>query len=138
MTRKYFASDATETQIAALEMANPSNQEIKPSQDNILVNELKAALLSLDMASQRLDEAYFDSFIAGEHLPKSKGRVKWSLNTISIFRLFKILKTIEVYRESFPFVAVYIPFGSNPADDLSRKQILGAPSPARTFVFDSH
>jgi hypothetical protein len=40
-----FASDATEMQIAALEMDDPSNQEIQLFNDNILVNELKAAML---------------------------------------------------------------------------------------------
>ncbi len=53
-------------------MANPSNKEIKFSLNNLLVNELNAAMLSLDMPSQRLDVACFKSFIAGEHLPKSK------------------------------------------------------------------
>ena len=71
---------------------------------------LKAAMLSLDLASQRLDEACIDSFIAGDHLAKSqmaarlyidnnvvialinKGRLKWSLDTISIFKLSKIFK----------------------------------------------
>ena len=52
-------------------MAIPLNQEIKFSLNKILVNELNAAMLSLDMPSQRLDEACFDSFIAGEHLSKS-------------------------------------------------------------------
>ena len=86
-------------------------------------NVLKAAMLSLDLASQRLDEACFDSFIAGDHLAKSemaarlyidnnaviafinKGRVKWSSDTISIFKLFKFLKQIELYRLKFSFVA---------------------------------
>ncbi len=62
---KYFvnlASVATETQIAALEMAIPLNQEIKFSLNNKLVNELNEALLYLDMARQVLNEACFDSF----------------------------------------------------------------------------
>jgi hypothetical protein len=114
-----FASDATETQIAALEMDDPSNQEIQLYNDNILVNELKAAMLSLEMASSRLDEACFNSFIDGTHLPKSKmaarlyidnnavialinkGRVKWTDDTVSIFKLFNFLKRIEAFRLIF-------------------------------------
>ena len=77
-------------------MENPSNQEIYVSHEKILVNELKAGMLSLELAGQRLDEACFDSFVAGDHLAKyqiaarlyidnnavialiNKGRVKWS------------------------------------------------------------
>jgi L-fucose mutarotase/ribose pyranase (RbsD/FucU family) len=134
-----FASDATETQIAALQMDDPANFQIKVKYDNILVNELNAAMLSLQMADDFIDDKLFSEFVAGERSPKgeraarlyidnnavialiNRGRVKWSLITISIFKLFNFLKKIESYRLRFPFVAVYIATGSNPADALSRK-----------------
>ena len=52
-----FASDATEHQLAALEMDQPSNRLIVRESNNILVNELKAALLSLQLAKQKANEA---------------------------------------------------------------------------------
>ena len=81
-------------------------------------------MLSLQMADDFIDEKLFSNFVASEHGPKGenaarlyidnnavialikRGRVKWSLETISIFKLFNFLKKIESYRLRFPFVAV--------------------------------
>jgi hypothetical protein len=45
-----FASDATETQIAAVQMDDRENFLAYKQDGNILVNELKGALLAMNMA----------------------------------------------------------------------------------------
>ena len=92
-----LASDATERQIAAKEMDDPSNQEIQIFHDNILVNELKAAMLSLDLASQRLDDACFDSFISGEHLAKSQMAARLYIDNNAVISMSTSLHFILFY-----------------------------------------
>ena len=94
------------------------------SRDNILVNELKALLLSLKLAQQKAKEVgplfsarcYVDNKAVIAFC--NRGRIKWTDTTLSIFRKFNYLKQIE----SFSFRAIYIPSVGNPADALSRKQ----------------
>ncbi len=105
--------------------------------NNILVNELKAALLSLELAHERALELkepktlsarlYIDNRAVIALL--NRGRSRWDDSTIGIFSLFNILKRIEFFRDIFTFTAIYIPSSGNPADALSRK-----PGPTgRTF-----
>lgn len=92
-----FASDATKTQLAAMEMDNPSNAIIEKSNNNILVNELKAALLSLRLAAQKAivegrtfsARVYIDNKAVIAFL--NQGRVKWTGKTVSIFQQFNIM-----------------------------------------------
>ena len=121
-----FASDATETQLAASEMGKQSNRLVVKENNNILVNELKAALLSLQLAKQKAPEVgplfgsrlYIDNNAVVALI--NRGRVKWSEDTISIFSKFNFLKKSELFKEQFPVRAVYIPTAGNPADALSR------------------
>ena len=125
-----FASDATEHQLAALEMKRPENRIIERSEDNILVNELKALLLSLKLADQKAKEigpafsarCYVDNKAVIAFC--NRGRVKWTDTTLSIFKKFNYLKQKELYRERFSFKAIYIPSAGNPADALSRMTLL--------------
>ena len=99
---------------------------IVKEEGNILVNELRAALLSLQLAKQKATEAgplfaarlYIDNKALVALV--NRGRVKWSEDTISIFQKFNFLKKIELIKEQFPVRAVYIPTAANPADALSR------------------
>ena len=125
-----FASDATESQLAAVEMNNLNNQIIIfNSFNNILVNELKAGLLALELAyekacsmkdpSKLCARLYIDNRAVIALI--NRGRSRWNDATIGIFSLFNILKHIEFFREFFTFTAIYIPSAGNPADALSRK-----------------
>ena len=87
-----FASDATEHQLAALEMDQPSNRLIVRESNNILVNELKAALLSLQLAKQKANEAgplfgarlYIDNKAVVSLV--NRGRVKGANKIFQFFR----------------------------------------------------
>ena len=116
-----FASDATEHQLAALEMDQPSNRLIVRESNNILVNELKAALLSLQLAKQKANEAgplfgarlYIDTKQQSGSVSGKPRQSKRSEQTISIFQKFNFLKKIELFKEQFPERAVYIPTAGN-------------------------
>ena len=116
-----FASDATESQLAAVEMNNLNNQiVIFNSLNNILVNELKAALLALDLALERATSLKDPSaFCARIYIDNravialiNRGRARWDDATIGIFALFNI----ELFRELFSFTAIYIPSSGNPTE----------------------
>jgi hypothetical protein len=133
-----FASDATETQIAAVQMDDRENFLAYKQDGNILVNELKGALLAMNMAKDFVNEKRWQAALQKkeEHWGArlyidnkavialvNRGRVKWTDKTISIFQLFNFLKQIEAFKEDFAFIATYISTKSNPADALSRRAL---------------
>ena len=85
--------------------------------NNILVNELKAALLALELAHELATSLKDPSiFCARLYLDNravialiNRGRARWNDATIGIFAIFNILKRIELFREFFCFTAIYIP-----------------------------
>ena len=125
-----LASDATETQIAACYLKDVKINLTHFCKNNILVNELKAGMLSLKLAYEKAKSLNFSKdFSARLYIDNkavialiNRGRAKWSNDTIGIFKLFNILRRIMWYRERFSFKAMYISTSANPADALSRKQ----------------
>ena len=125
-----LASDATETQVAACYLNDVKINKIHFCKNNILVNELNAAMLSLKLAYEKAKSLNFSRDFSARLFIDNKavialvnrGRAKWSNDTIGIFKLFNILRQIEWYRERFTFKASYISTTANPADALSRKQ----------------
>ena len=101
---------------------------VKCTFNNILVNELKAALLALELAHELATSLKDPSiFCARLYLDNRAvialiniGRARWNVATIGIFAIFNILKRIELFREFFCFTAIYIPSaGKTPGEKAS-------------------